>query len=127
MKPLLRIALTVTGTYLVLIGILYLFALSTAEWLFRVTLPDRATAITYGVTNLAVASLCLTAVFRNQISKNEHRFLLMFSGLHVLAFGLFVPLDIYTPAQSLLPSIIWGVLNGLLFFGGRKKSSLSTP
>jgi sulfite exporter TauE/SafE len=125
MKPLLRTALIITGIYLILLGILYLFAPSTAELLLRVPLPDRATAMIYGVANLAVASLCLTAVFHNQITKNEHRFLLTFCGLHGLLFGLFVPLGIYSPAQAVPPSLIWGVLNGLLVFGGRNKSSLS--
>lgn len=123
MKPLLRIALIITGIYLVLLGILYLFAPSTAEVVLRVPLPDRGTAMIYGVANLAVASLCLTAVFHNQISKNEFRFLLTFCGLHSLLFGLFVPLGIYSPAQAVPPSIIWGMLNGLLIFGGRNMSA----
>ena len=127
MKPLLRIALTVTGIYLILLGILYIFAPSLAESILQIPLPDRATAMVYGVTGLTVAFLSLAAAIRGQIGLGEYRFLLVFSGLQSAIFGLFIPLGIYSQTQALPLSLIWGVLNGLLVVGGRKKSSLSTP
>jgi hypothetical protein len=126
MKRLLRIALTMIGIYLILLGILYLLAPSPAESLLLVPLPDRATAMILGITHLAVAFLCLAAVFRGQIARSEYRFLLLFSGLYSFIFGLFIPLGIYSPAQAMPPSIIWGIMNGLLVLGGRNRAATPT-
>jgi hypothetical protein len=117
MNRFLRITLIIIGIYLILIGVLYLLAPSPAESLLQISLPDRATAMIHGTTDLAVAFLCLAAVVRGQIRKGEYQFLIVFGVLHVLIFALLIPLGIYTTAQALPPTIIWTVLTILLGLG----------
>lgn len=121
MTRFLRITLLIIGIYLIFIGALYLLAPSPAESLLQVSLPDRATAMIHGTTDLAVAFLCLAAVVRGQIRKGEYQFLFVFGALHVLVFALLIPLGIYTTAQALPPIIIWTVLTFLLGLGGSRQ------
>jgi len=117
MNRFLRITLIIIGTYLIFIGILYLLAPSPAESLLQVSLPDRATAMIHGTTDLAVAFFCLATAVRKQIRKGEYQFLFVFGILHVLIFALLILLDIYTIAQAMPPTIIWTVLTVLLGLG----------
>ena len=121
MTRFLRITLLIIGIYLIFIGVLYALAPSPAESLLQISLPDRATAMIHGTTDLAIAFLCLATVVRGQIRKGEYQFLLLFGILHVLTFALILLLDIYTTAQGLPPTIIWTVLTILLALGGSKQ------
>jgi hypothetical protein len=125
MTRFLRIILLIIGIYLIFIGVLYVLAPSPAESLLQVSLPDRATAMIHGATDLAIAFLCLAIVVRGQIRKGEYQFLLVFGVLHVLTFALLIPLDIYTTAQALPPAIIWTVLTALLGLGGSRQELLT--
>lgn len=125
MNRLLRITLTMTGIVLVLTGVLYLMVPTMVESLLKVSLSDQATAMVYGVTNLAVAFLCLSAAIRGKISKGEYRFLLVYAILIHVIFSLLIPFGIYSLPQALPQTIIWLVLVNLLIIGGRSDSLLT--
>ena len=115
----LKITMYVIIAYLTIIGALYLFFPETAETAFKVTLPDRGTAMLHGFGNLIMAYLAYTITTNLDTYGKLVRIYQAFTLGETLIFVYQLISGMHTFAEVGPPTIIWAVFTVLMFVFGR--------
>ena len=111
----LQVTLYVIAVYLLVFGVLFLFAPSAAEMIMSTSLPDAALNMLYGQVVLTFAYVAFLAARGGGVSSKLSRVILVLTAGHVVIFGYQLATGMLNFAQAGPPLIINAVFTVLLF------------